>query len=503
MNMNLHNKAIERIIDFKPELKPNKKSRRLLSVGKRIDNKEYFPVTNEINRIRSFDNELCTLEKYQDKSIEISNMDNGDPCDSEYFPLVDKYIKKCFKKKAIYQYPAVVGADEYREDVLKYLYSEGFSKNTELNNIAFTVSTSQAFRLIVKIIARPYDVILFTAPNYGLFTFIAENTGAVVETVDLDKEDSWYANSNKIAKRIDEINKDLKKKYKDLDYTPRVVGFFFENPNNPTGKVLGKKQSKILKGILDECVKRNVFIIDDLVYKDISYDMNNQALPLATFHKNEDMIISLYGVSKSYGLAGLRAGFVVANEIIIQGIKDLMFQELDSVPIVQSAVIAACYNDTKERNKVYKKYFNKLIKRYKFHLELVNAMINGIDCVKDSKTRKKICNSIKKYCKEDYEVLIKGFEDINIVEDMIPESGFFLVTDFTKLIGKKYKNKQLNNMMDISRLLYKDQSIRLLIGEAMSWPDKNSAVGRFSFAFNEEKLIKTFQRLHYFVKELK
>ena len=86
---------------------------------------------------------------------------------------------------------------------------------------------------------------------------------------------------------------------------------------------------------------------------------------------------------------------------------------------------------------------------------------------------------------------------------MIPESGFFLVTDFTKLIGKKYKNKQLNNMMDISRLLYRDQSIRLLIGEAMSWPDKNSAVGRFSFAFNEEKLIKTFQRLHYFVKEIK
>ena len=503
MKIDLINDSIKRIIDFKPELEPIKKSRRLLFVGKRIDNKEYYPVTNEINRIRAFDNELCQLEKYQNQNIEISNMDNGDPCDSKYFPLVDEYVKKCFKEKDIYQYPAVVGADEYREDVLKYLFSEGFNKDMDINNIGFTVSTTQAFRLIIKIIARPYDVILFTAPNYGLFTFIAENTGAVVETVNLDLEDSWYVNPDKVAKRIDELNEDLKEKYDNLDYTPRVVGFFFENPNNPTGKVMGKKHSNVLKKLLNICTKRDVFIIDDLVYKDISFDINNQALPLATFHKSENMIISLFGVSKSYGLAGLRAGFVVANKVIIQGIKDLMFQELDSVPIVQSAVIAACYNDTKKRNIIYKKYFIKLVERYKFHFELTSAMINGIDCVKDPKIRKKITNLIKKFCKQDYYVLIKGIEGIDIVEDMIPESGFFLVVDFTKLIGKKYKNKVFNNMIDISTSLYKDQNIRLLIGEAMSWPVKNSAVGRFSFAFNEEKLIRTFQRLHYFVEELK
>ena len=503
MGINFCSEAINRIIEYKPELKMNNTSRRLLSVGKRTDNNEYFDVAKEIKRSRDFNNQLCKIEKEQNKSISICNLDTGNPLKYKPFPLINKYLGNCLKNDYLYKYPDASGEEQYRSKVNRYLWNEGYSKETNVDNILFSMSTTQAFRLIIKVIARPYDVILFTAPNYGLFTFIVENTDAIVKCVELKKEDEWYINPKNVANEIDLINKELETKYKDLEYIPKVVAFFNENPHNPTGKVIGNNKKELLEELIDVCAKRNVFIIDDLIYRDISYNFNDKALPIATLKKNEDLIISLFGVSKSYGLAGVRAGFIVANEVIIQGIKDLIFQEMDSIPIIQSAILAACYNDSLKRKKDYDKYFRKLIEEYKFSFDIVNAMINGIDNVEDKKIKEKIRNKIKKLYPIEADELLKGINLIKIVDHMIPESGFFLVLDFSKIIGKKYNNIKINNMQDFAKIIYKEQNIRLLIGESMSWPIKGQAIGRITYSLPKDDLIEAFKRIHYLIEELK
>lgn len=503
MGINFCSEAINRIIEYKPELKMNDTSRRLLSVGKRNDNNEYFDVTREIESARDFNNQLCKIEKKQNKNIPIYNLDTGNPLKHKPFPLVSKYIRNCLKNDYLYKYPDAAGDDRYRSEVNRYLWNEGYSKEINVDNILFSMSTTQAFRLIVKVIARPYDVILFTAPNYGLFTFIVENTGAIVKCVELKKEDDWYVNPKNIANEIDLINKELETKYKDLEYNPKVVAFFNENPHNPTGKVIGNSKKELLEELVDECAKRNVFIIDDLIYRDISYNLKDPALPIATLKKNEDLIVSLFGVSKSYGLAGVRAGFIVANKVIIQGIKDLIFQEMDSIPIIQSAILAACYNDSQERQEVTSKYFKRVIEEYKFSFEIINAMINGIDSVKSQELKKKIINKVKKQYPSQANELLEGIELIKIVDNMIPESGFFLVLDFSEIIGKEYKGIKINTMKDFATIMYKEQNIRLLIGESMSWPIKGQAIGRITYSLPKDELIEAFKRIHYLIKQLK
>ena len=182
---------------------------------------------------------------------------------------------------------------------------------------------------------NPGDVVLVTAPSYGLFTIRTERAGAEVEVLNFEKEDAFLVNLSKLAKRIDELNKSLQQVYhRRKGYVPRVVAFLNANPNNPTGKVMGKKQFSLLYEISNVCMKRGVFIIDDLVYRDITYDKENIAMPITTIPKMFRNTISLLGLSKSYSMASLRAGFVVADEIIIREVINRIFQTMDSAPAI-------------------------------------------------------------------------------------------------------------------------------------------------------------------------
>ena len=93
---------------------------------------------------------------------------------------------------------------------------------------------------------------------------------------------------------------------------------------------MGDEEEDLLKEIGEVCLQRGVFVIDDLVYRDLSFDGDNLAKPIATIQKMFRNTISLFGLSKSYGLASLRAGFVVADEIIIRELINRIFQEMDS-----------------------------------------------------------------------------------------------------------------------------------------------------------------------------
>lgn len=197
------------------------------------------------------------------------------------------------------------------------------------------------YNQIISLISRPEDVVLVTGPSYGLFTIRTERSGANVEVLDLEKEDDFLIDPDKLAKRIDQINESLQQvHHRRLGYVPRVVAFLNANPNNPTGKVMGKKQEKLLYQIAEVCQKRGVFVIDDLVYRDITYDKENIAMPIATIPGMFRNTISLFGLSKSYEMAELRAGFVVADESIIYGIVNKTFQTMDSVPTIIGEALA-------------------------------------------------------------------------------------------------------------------------------------------------------------------
>lgn len=496
--------AIDRILKNIPYLKDRRFG--LPFIGKRTDGENFNPNVQSIANAIDF----YGYEVRDDNITTIPDTDlgSGNPVKFPAFPLAIEEATKALLSDTMYCYPYTEGDDNIRKILLDYIEAEGFinthlynfddvdNKGLSVHNITFLPSTSIAFNMIINIISKPGDIILTTAPNYGLFTIRIERSGAEVEVINLEEEDNFLVNPKKLAAKIDDLNDSLYKVYhRRKGYVPRVVAFLNTNPNNPTGKVMGEKEAERLKEIGEVCLERGCFVIDDLVYRDICYDKNNLAKPLSTIPGMFRNTISLFGLSKSYNMAKLRAGFVVADEVIIRELVNRIFQGMDSAPDVVGWALAGAFNTSEKRKVTYEKYFSDLRKLYMYKFNLLKAMVNGIDTVA-TEFKNKIQSEIGATLNNnDSSELLKGLPYITFAHNIEPESGFFAILDFTKIAGMKFKGKTINTEKDLLEFFYNTTRTRFLVGQSISWPYKNELVGRVSFAIDNSKLINAFNNM--------
>ena len=505
--MIIKSSAIDRMLQQHPNLGERRVG--LPEIGGRDDGDSFNPTVQEIADAI----EYYGFEVRDDDIATVPDIDlgSGNPTKYPPFPMSIEEMKKSLDSLSMYKYPYTEGADDIRQVLLDYVEKEGFintqpynysdidDKGLCVHNITFLPSTSIAFNMIVNIISKPGDVVLVTGPNYGLFTIRAERAGAEVDILPLSKEDNWLVNPEKLANKIDDVNDSLQKVYhRRKGYIPRVVAFVNANPNNPTGKVMGEKQAELLKEIGEVCLKRGVFIIDDLVYRDLTFDSSNLAKPVATIPRMFRNTISLFGLSKSYGMASLRAGFVVADEVIIRELINRIFQGMDSAPDIVGRALAGAFHVRPERDHIYQDYFKKKKKIYQDKYQLLKALVEGIDTITDNKLKDSILQKITSIIsdKKLQKQVLQGLPYTKFPDNLEPESGFFAILDFTKVRGMKYQNMIINTERDLLTFFYRTYRTRFLVGQSISWPYPNELVGRVTFALEDEKIISALTQMN-------
>ncbi len=504
--MLIKSSAIDRLLRENPELGERRFG--LPSIGLRADGEKFNPTVQGIADAIDF----YGYEVRDENITTIPDIDlgSGNPTKYPAFPLSIEEMKKSLDSDNMYRYPYTEGDDEIRKVLLDYVEREGFinttpyaysdidDKGLTVHNITFLPSTSIAFNMIINLISKPGDVVLVTGPNYGLFTIRAEREGAEVEVLPLAKEDNWLVNPDKLARKIDEINDSLQKVYnRRKGYVPRVVAFLNANPNNPTGKVMSEEHTELLKEIGEVCLKRGVFVIDDLVYRDIVFEEKDKAKPIATIPGMFRNTISLFGLSKSYGMASLRAGFVVADEIIIRELINRIFQGMDSSPDIVGRALAGAFNVSPERDRVYKEYFEGLRNIYKKKFMLLKGLVNGVSSISDKNSRKEIVELISSVVdKKDLDNVLAGLPYVKFPENLEPESGFFAVLDFSAVKGMKYKDMVINSEKDLLVFFYRTSRTRFLVGQSISWPYENELVGRVTFALDDSRIITALANMN-------
>lgn len=497
--------AIDRLFREEPQLRERRFG--LPYIGARNDGEQFNPAVQTIADAIDF----YGYGVRDENIVEIPDTDlgSGNPTEFKPFPPAIEAMKKSLDEDMMYRYPYTEGDDTIRRKLLDYVEKEGFinlepyshkdidEKGLSVHNITFSVSTSVLFNQIISVISKPGDVVLVTAPNYGLFTIRAERAGAEIEVIELEKEDNFLVDPFKLARKIDQINTSLEQVYKRRKgYVPRVVAFLNANPNNPTGKVMGKNEYDLLNRIASVCKKRGVFVIDDLVYRDISYDKNNIAMPIATIPGMFRNTISLFGLSKSYSMASLRAGFVVADEVIIRGIINKTFQEMDSAPDIIGKALGGAFNATAERYKACEIYFDELREVYIYKYNLLKALVSGIQTV-EIRFKEKIIKAVTNAVGDvEAEKILSGIPMVDFPENLKPESGFFAILDFTNIKGMKYQGKTIRTEEDLLKFFYETSRTRFLVGQSISWPYEDELVGRINFAIEESKLIKGILNIH-------
>ena len=162
------------------------------------------------------------------------------------------------------------------------------------DHVLVTNGTSEANFLCTWNLVEPDDEVLLMLPNYMQIWGIARAFRGNVKTFTLKEDKGWHPDFNEIEKLA----------------TRRTKMIAVCNPNNPTGAVLHEQE---MQQLVDIARHSDAWLLADEVYQ----GAEREAETTASFWGHYDKTIITNGLSKAYGLPGLRIGWVVAPPELI------------------------------------------------------------------------------------------------------------------------------------------------------------------------------------------
>ncbi|MDW1632312.1 aminotransferase class I/II-fold pyridoxal phosphate-dependent enzyme, partial [Vibrio sp. Y176] len=171
----------------------------------------------------------------------------------------------------------------------------------------------EGIELLVRAFCEPgQDAILYCPPTYGMYAISAETIGVERKTVPLTSD--WQLDHTGIESNLDNV---------------KLV--FVCSPNNPTGNLV--KREDIVS--LLEMTKDRAIVVMDEAYIDFCPEASTVDL-LAQYPN----LAILRTLSKAFALAGLRCGFTLANEELINVLLKVIAPYPVPVPVAEIAVQA-------------------------------------------------------------------------------------------------------------------------------------------------------------------
>jgi histidinol-phosphate aminotransferase len=164
------------------------------------------------------------------------------------------------------------------------------------DNILAGSGAVELIRLIALTYFGPGDPVLILEPTFGEYRVACQLMGAEVI-------DQWGRKEESFAPGIDETVNLVRQR--------RPVGVFICNPNNPTGQYLTKRGVEVVLGACGD----GLLILDEAYISFV--DRSWSAIDLIS----RGNVVVVRSMTKDYALAGLRIGYAVAHERIINALR--------------------------------------------------------------------------------------------------------------------------------------------------------------------------------------
>ena len=119
--------------------------------------------------------------------------------------------------------------------------------------------------------------------------------------------------------------------------TPRTRAVVTVSPNNPTGAVYSEAS---LTAVNQLCKKHNIYHISDEAYEYFIYG-GKQHFSVGSLPDAAEHTISLYTLSKAYGMAGWRMGYMVLPNHLETAVKKIQDTNLVCPPILNQIAASA------------------------------------------------------------------------------------------------------------------------------------------------------------------
>lgn len=204
---------------------------------------------------------------------------------SEILELADPEVRRLWDKQWL-GYTDTAGLPLLREEIAK-LYSP-----LQADEVLTFAGAQEAIYCLMRSLLLPKDHVIVVTPCYQSLLTLPQIMGADVTEVPLDPNDNWKLSIQKLQEAFRPTTKLL------------VINY----PHNPTGTLLSLKVWEEVVSLANRC---GAYIFNDEVYR---YLEVNESDRLASVVDAYERGISLNVMSKAFGLAGLRVGWLASHD---------------------------------------------------------------------------------------------------------------------------------------------------------------------------------------------
>lgn len=391
-----------------------------------------------VQRVKpSFTLEMTSrAEELRAQGIDVMNFSAGQPDFNT--PENIRNAAKAALDRGQTKYTAGSGTIELREAVCTKLKREN-QLDIFPDQVLISNGEKQSLYLVCQSLFEKGDEVLIFKPywvSFPEFVTLADATPVIVET---DAKQNFEPNMEDLKSKI----------------TDRVKGIIINSPSNPTGSVWSNEVIINLLGIAkdngwvvisDECYERLVFNGEFTSSQKLNIDQGIDA-----------NVLTCMSLSKTYAMTGWRIGYAFGERSIIKAMAKIQGQATSCAnSIGQAAAVEALVGDQSAVDFMRKKFRDRR--------DLMVSLLNTLPSVN--------CD--------------------------IPGGAFYAFPDFSKYIGKSFKEKKIKDSFDLCDVILNVSKVVTVPGDGFGAPGHI----RFSYTLGSEVIREGIKRVKKVLEQL-
>ena len=317
-------------------------------------------------------------------------------------------------------YTSNAGLPELKKEIANYIKRRFDVEYDSSSEITVTVGGSEGIDIAMRAMINPGDEVIIPQPSYVSYEPCAILADGVPVIIKLEDKDKFKLTPDKLLNAITDKTKIL------------VLPF----PNNPTGSIMTEKD---LEPIAKICVEKDIYVISDEIYTELTYTGDKPA-SIIQFPGMKERTVLINGFSKAYAMTGWRLGYACGpDNIIKQMIKIHQFAIMCAPTTSQYAAVVAL-RDGDSAVASMRESYNQ---RRRYVLSRLSEM--GIDCF-EPEGAFYVFPSIKKFGMTSEEFCTKLLESQKVA--VVPGDAFGDSGEGFIRISYAYSLKQLKEALE-------------------------------------------------------
>ena len=177
-----------------------------------------------------------------------------------------------------------------------------FNIHTDANDVVITPGCKQALLYGMMATVEAGDEVLLLSPAWPSYDGMIRLIGGIPVHVPVKRED-YHPDLDVLRAHI----------------TPKTKAIILNSPNNPTGAVYTREETK---AIVQMAVEHDLWILDDMIYATLVWTDYPYTSP-ASLEGGAERTITIGGWSKGWAMTGWRLGWITGPKQVMDGVKKI------------------------------------------------------------------------------------------------------------------------------------------------------------------------------------